>query len=207
MIYSCFVTANISQVTQALPLLAQFISLEHKFIFPVFLFGQVKDTLTVWRYPGFGQDRVNFHQNPGRGTAGQADPTWPNRAGYSIPCAVTLGSGGGELSGQNSLVAWGHGRRSGPVRSGRAALWFVRFVLCFLLICIVVVTVPFVCCSVKLPLSRPTSFCLFLSILLRTPSGRGMAVWRFCCRSQPNHNIKFGAQCGAGIMAGLSGVC
>jgi len=21
-------------------------------------------------YPGFGQDRVNFHQNPGRGTAG-----------------------------------------------------------------------------------------------------------------------------------------
>jgi len=32
--------------------------------------------------------------NPGRGTAGQADPTWPNRAGYSIPCAVILGSGG-----------------------------------------------------------------------------------------------------------------
>jgi len=43
--------------------------------------------------PGFGQDRVNFHQiqegNPGR------DTTWPNRAGYSIPCAVMLGSGGG----------------------------------------------------------------------------------------------------------------
>jgi len=47
--------------------------------------------------PGFGQDRVNFHQNPGRGTAGWADPmpTQPNRAGYSIPCAVILGSGGG----------------------------------------------------------------------------------------------------------------
>ena len=49
--------------------------------------------------PGFGQDKVNFCQNPGRGTAGWADPTpiWPNRAGYSIPCAVTLGSsvGGG----------------------------------------------------------------------------------------------------------------
>jgi len=46
--------------------------------------------------PGFGQDRVNFHQNPGRGTARWADPTWPNRAGYSIPCAIMLGSGGAE---------------------------------------------------------------------------------------------------------------
>ena len=45
--------------------------------------------------PGFGQDRVNFHWNPGRGTAGHADPTWPNRAGCSIPCALMLGSGGG----------------------------------------------------------------------------------------------------------------
>jgi len=47
--------------------------------------------------PGFGQDKVNFHQNPGRGTAGWADPTptWPDRAGYSIPCAVMLVSGGG----------------------------------------------------------------------------------------------------------------
>jgi len=29
---------------------------------------------------------------------------------------------------------------------------------------------PSVCCSVKLPLSRSTSFCLFLFILLRTPA-------------------------------------
>jgi len=42
--------------------------------------------------------------------------------------------------------------------SWRAALWVVQFVLYFLLICIVVVPVPFVYCSVKLPLSRPTSF-------------------------------------------------
>ena len=35
-------------------------------------------TLTIC--PGFGQDRVNFHQNPGRDAVGQADPTWPNRA-------------------------------------------------------------------------------------------------------------------------------
>jgi len=44
------------------------------------------------------------------------------------------------------------------------------------------------CCSVKLPLSQPTSFCLFLSILLCTPEGRGVATWCFCCQPQPNHN-------------------
>ena len=52
---------------------------------------------------------------------------------------------------------------------------FCCFVLCILLICIVVVPVPFIYCSVKLPLSRPTSFCLFLSILLRAPAGGGAA--------------------------------
>ena len=81
-----------------------------------------------------------------------------------------LGSGGRELGGRNSLVAQ---EGAAPVWSMRAALWVVRFVLCFLLICIFVVPVPFVYCSVKLPLSRPTSFCLFLSILLRTPAERG----------------------------------
>ena len=65
--------------------------------------------------------------------------------------------------------------------------YIVRFVLCLLLICIVVVTVPFVCCFVKLPLSRPTSFCLFLSILLLTLVGGGAAAWCFCCWPQPNH--------------------
>jgi len=136
--------------------------------------------------PGFGQDRANFHQNPGRGTALRADPTWPNRARYSIPCAIMLGSGGGELgAGTHSLL----GECVVLVRSRRAALWVMRFVLCFLLICIIVVPVPFVCCSVKLPLSRHTSFCLFLSILLCTPAGGGAAAWCFCCRPQPNHNI------------------
>jgi len=71
------------------------------------------------------------------------------------------------------------------VRSERAVL-FCGFVLCNPLIRPTVVTVPFVCCSVKLPLSRPTSFCLFISILLHTPAGgRGEAAWRFCCQLQP----------------------
>jgi len=96
-----------------------------------------------------------------------------------------LGSGGGELGGGKTHS------RLGSMQGRlfrKAALWVVRFVLCFLLTCIVVVTVPFVCSSVKLPLSQPTSFCLFLSILLRTPVGGGAAAWPFCCRLQPNHN-------------------
>ena len=116
-----------------------------------------------------------------RDTAGRADPTW----GYSIPCAVMVGSGGGELGGGNSLAAR---ESAAAVWSGKAVLWVVWFVLCFLLICIIVVPVPFVCCSVKLPLSRPTSFCLILSLLLCTPVGGGAAAWYFCCRLQPNYN-------------------
>jgi len=73
------------------------------------------------QWPGFGQDRVNFHQNPGRGTAGWADPTWPNRARYSIPCAITLGSGGG--GGAAGIHSWfGRAqRRCGPRE--RVCLW------------------------------------------------------------------------------------
>ena len=110
-----------------------------------------------------------------------ADPTWPNRARYSIPCAVTLGSGGGGCAaGRHSRLGRAQ-RRSG---FGRAAV--VRFVAVFspyLYRCCS--CFPSVCCSVKLPLSRPTSFCLFLPILLRTPEGGGAAAWRFCCRRQP----------------------
>jgi len=137
-----------------------------------------------------------------------ADPTWPNRAGYSIPCAVMLGSGGGGgAAGTHSRL-----RRAqqwfGPGESGCVLLaLFCWFVLCICLICIVVVAVPFVCCSVKLPLSQPTSFCLFLSILLRRPAGGGADTWHFCCWSQPNQNIKLAPRCGAAITAGLSSGC
>ena len=97
------------------------------------------------------------------------------------PCWVPVGGSG---AGGNSLVA----QESSVVVRESGALCVVWFVLCFLLICIVVVSVPFVFCPVKLPLSQPTSFCLFLSILLHTQAGGGAAVWRFGCRPQPNYN-------------------
>jgi len=68
----------------------------------------------------FGQDRVNFRWNSGRGTAGRANPIWPNSAGYSIPCAIMLGSGGGEQGGGNSLTDQ---ERAAAVRE-RAALFY-----------------------------------------------------------------------------------
>jgi len=51
---------------------------------------------------------------PGRGTAGRADPNWPNRAQYSIPCAVTLGSGGGGSAAGTHLRLGRGQRRCGP---------------------------------------------------------------------------------------------
>ena len=79
---------------------------------------------------------------------GQTEPSIP----YHVPsCWVPVGGrcGGNSLAARESSVA---------VWSGREGLWVVQFVSCFLLICIIVVPVPFVCSSVKLPLSRPTSF-------------------------------------------------
>ena len=87
------------------------------------------------------------------------------------------GQGGG-----NSLAA----------REGSAAVWseravlFCGFVLYIPLFCIIVVPVPFG--SVKLPLSRPTSFCLFLSILLRTPVGGARPRGAFVAGCSRNQN-------------------
>jgi len=64
------------------------------------------------------------------------------------------GSGGGELGSEKSVAAQEH-MAAAVGESG--SVCSCCFVLCILLICIVVVTVPFVCCFVKLPLSQPTS--------------------------------------------------
>jgi len=143
--------------------------------------------------PGFGQDRVNFHRYPGRGggcgCGGLLTPPGQTEQGipyHVLSCWVPVG--GSWAVGTHSQL-----RSKLWRRFGRPALWVVRFVLCIPIFCIVVVvTVPFVCCSVKLPLSQPTSFCLFLSILLPPRLGGGAAMWHFCCRPQPNHNKQKG---------------
>jgi len=108
---------------------------------------------------------------------GQTEPDIP----YHVPSRWVPGGRGGRCS-RNSLRSSGACGAS-PVRESGSVLQSV--LSCFLLICIVVVTVLFVCCSAKLPLSRPTSFCPFLFILLCTLAGGGAAVWRFCCQRLP----------------------
>ena len=86
--------------------------------------------------PGFGQDRVNFHRTPGRGTAGGWGLTPPGQTEPGIPCHVPSRwvPVGGAARRELSLAAR---ERAAPVRSERAGL----FLSCFLLICIVVVPV------------------------------------------------------------------
>jgi len=71
---------------------------------------------------------------------------------YHVPSCRVLA--GGELGGGNSVVA----RECAAAAVHESCSLRSVFVLCILVIGIVVVTVLFVCCSVKLPLSRPTRF-------------------------------------------------
>jgi len=87
--------------------------------------------------------RIQEWTQPGGLTPpGQTEPGIP----YHVPsCEVPVGGTGAS----GTLAA---GERAVAAVRERGSL-VVQFVLCFLLICIIVVTVPFVCCSVKLPLS------------------------------------------------------
>ena len=90
---------------------------------------------------------------------------------------------------------WGGGSGAVGTHSwfGRAQRWLgprERFcsagLFCvFPFFCIFVVTVPFVCCSVKLPLSRPTTFLPVSFHSPPPPEGEGAATWQFFCRLQP----------------------
>jgi len=106
---------------------------------------------------------------------GQTEPGIP----YHVPsCWVPVGG-----VARRELTCGSGERSAGPVRESGFVLQSV--LSCFLLICIVVFPVPFVCCSVKLPLSRPTSF---LPVYFHSPPhcrGGGAAAWLFCCRRQP----------------------
>ena len=109
---------------------------------------------------------------------------------YHVPsCWVWRGGGqGGPTPGGRLVVAQEHMEHRAP----RVALCISHFVWYILFVSIIVVTVCFICCSVKLPLPWPTSFCLFLSILLHSPVGEGM-IERPCGALSPatgqNYNI------------------
>jgi len=90
------------------------------------------------------------------------------------------------------------------------ALSVSPFVLYILLIRTVAVAVPFICCSVKLPLSQPMSFSLFLSILLPTPvGGRGNRVttWPFVAGHGQTATLNLALKRVVGIRTGMRRVC
>ena len=78
---------------------------------------------------------------------------------------------------------WGSWQAGGGFSSGRSghaghqvvgdAVCILLFVLCILRTSIVVVTVFFICCSVKLPLSWPTSFAFFFPFSSPPQGGEG----------------------------------
>jgi len=105
----------------------------------------------------------------------------PGQTEQGIPYHVRHAEFPSGEQGRRELRHCSGGRGGG---AGELLCGLCCFVLCFLVTCIIVLPVPFVCCSVKLPLSQPTNFCLFLSILLRIPSRGGAAAWRFCCWPQ-----------------------
>jgi len=142
--------------------------------------------------------------NPGRDTAGRADPTWPNRAGYSIPCAVMLGSGGGGQRGRNSLEARKRRHQSCPGERlcGSCGLCCV-FPLSVLLLFLFHLFAVLLNCPYPDP---PVSACFFL--FSSAPwRGEGRPRGAFVASCSQNQNIKFGTKRGAGIMAGLSSGC
>jgi len=68
--------------------------------------------------PRFGQDRVNFHRNPGRDTVRQADPHLAKQSRVFHTMCLILGSGG---------WSWAVGTHSRP---GSAQRWERLFGLC-----------------------------------------------------------------------------
>ena len=130
---------------------------------------------------------VNFHKNPG----GLAQTSWSNGIFNTMwHHARYLGRGAGwgrricylgascALSGELSIKQWENCN------------------LCILFISILVVFFS-LCCSIKLFLTQPMSFCLFLLILLPILLWRG--EWEsncvvLCCRLGLNHNTDFAYQ-------------
>jgi len=102
---------------------------------------------------------------------------------YHVPsCWVLVGvSGAGETHSWLGSVR----RRSCPGErlcrlGGLCCVFSLSVLLLFLF--------PLFAVLLNCPYPDPPVFCLFLSVLLRTPAGAGVAAWRFCCRSQPNQD-------------------
>ena len=133
--------------------------------------------------PGFGWDRVNFHKKPVRDTARQADPNWPNKRGiwYPVPPGSVLSGGSWPGRGQLHL-----GCTLGIGQWERVPLCIPLFL--YILLFSIGVTVCFLRCSVKLPLSWPMSFAFFFPFCSAPQQGEGRQSDHVVLWCQPGLN-------------------
>ena len=137
--------------------------------------------------PGFGQNRVNFDRNPGRGTAGGWGLTPPGQTEPGIPHHVTsrwVPVEGGRHGGK-ALAAWG-GATSVLFRESGC---LYGSLLCFLLICIVVVPVfPLFAVLLNCPYPDPPVSASFFSFSSARRRGEGRSHGAFVAGSSRNRN-------------------
>jgi len=115
--------------------------------------------------------------------------TQTGQLAYSLLCAMMLGAGWRSWPGEVN-----HGLGVRWALGGETVALCIPLFLYIGLISIVVVAVRFLCRSVKLPLSRPTSFPFFCNSPPHPSEGRGDGVttWSFVDGwAQPNHNSLF----------------
>ena len=139
--------------------------------------------------PGFGQDRANFHQTPGRGTAGGWGLTPPGQTEPGIPYHVTSRwvPVGGERRGGNALAAWAG---AAPVRFRESGCSWYGSWLCFLLICIVVVPVfPLFAVLLNCPYPDPPVSASFFPFSSARQRGEGRPRGAFVAGGSRNQNI------------------
>jgi len=85
--------------------------------------------------------------------------------------------------------SWAAGTHSwAPVRSARTAVWVVRFVLCFLLICIIVVPVPCVAVLLNCPYPDPPVSACFFPFSSAPRRGEGRLRGAFVAGGSQNQN-------------------
>jgi len=150
-----------------------------------------------WVRPGQG----SFHQDPGRGTAGRADPTWPNRTGYSIPGA---GFRWGGLGGGNSLAAW---ERAAAVRERAALFCGLCSAVCAVYSPFLLFLFPLFAVLLNCPYPDPPVSACFFPFSSAPWKGEGWLSGAFVAGRSQTITLNLAPKRGARITAGLSSRC
>ena len=142
--------------------------------------------------PGFGQDRVNFHRTPGRGTAGgwgltppgQTEPGVP----YPVPSRWVPGRGGGGAAQRSGNWLSRLGGTRLRCCAGERLSGSCGSLLCFLLICTVVVPVCLFAVLLNCPYPDPPVSASFFPFSSARRRGEGRPRGAFVAGGSRNQN-------------------